>query len=1039
MGRSSSGSSGSGGGGGGVPPSSTTTASASASASASANLLHLHVLARQGPPRQKPPTKSTFDLHARQILLRLSQSQTGIDAARYDKLSDEDARLVRRCLGRTVRALERRQERKKKSKSSGVAADALDFYRHVLTRARKIRGLPVDEEEDLQEEELLLLDSEDESDEDDDDEDSSDEESSSSSGSSDEEDDEESAGSEEFLNAHNDLCEVCDGVGDEDQPLLCCATCTLVFHQDCHRPVLVKEPPDNWSCAYCDDAGVTLHKRDSRERKRASRGVREMRKMMEEREADAGGGGAKNDGTDDGDGDDKQMDKAAAKDAKSSPKAVRDPTTGRFKSPEEVAASAAAAAAAGDKDEEEESQEDRSDLTAEELARLGGNTTTTSTCATTPPPKDSPQSTEEGSGASRTQRSSTSKHQLKGSELRLLLDTMSPEDVDLSGPRARRQRRQAPALYDPGDMGGDMDWRGKDSSSDRKKDGGGKAEAEGEVEVGNKKRKRELLVIGKKKKRKKNSSSSRTEKREAKRRRKEEKRKKREDKRKNKQQKKTKKNTKRKKMDKSALPPNEKEGANCHMCYDDDRVEVCLFCACRICFSKLERETESTLICDGCDAEYHTNCLDPPLLAIPEAEEEWFCPACLNVEVRRAKAAAERKAKAAKKSPGKSQVSASATPRKRALQKAKEQGEATKKARTLSGRSSPTAAAYAAGAMLDSPGDWASPSGTIPAHASTPGQGVAQRSRSGRKVKRTPFHDEIDDGAQHLASSLRSVGETGKLQLHKMTAEETHLAHGVNAFSATTAAAAGAVAGAKPPPQGSVGPSTQGRTHIAALNAASGATTTGPRALAGSHPLASDQGARYSYASAKTPLSIAVPKSSGRIWGPGSSFPYEYVPPPQADTAKSPRRKPGARECLQLAKRLGVQIIPEQSVGVLVDYCKRGKLEHLIRMRERLDDHSRFLELQLAELELLVKKKGELKVTVPPARPVGFSGGASPRGTPRAGSPHGAYRGVGGTPAPPSPAPRPSSSAVAAATAAAAAATAAAVRAMTSRPPAKKS
>lgn len=500
------------------------------------------------------------------------------------------------------------------------------------------------------------------------------------------------------------------------------------------------------------------------------------------------------------------------------------------------------------------------------------------------------------------------------------------------------------------------------------------------------------------------------------------------------------------------------------MCYDDDRVEICLFCACRICFSKLERETESTLICDGCDAEYHTSCLDPPLLTIPEAEEEWFCPACTNIEVKRAKAAAERKAKAAKKSPGKSQrpvtpkvpasaarISASTTPRKRALQKAKEQAEATKKARTLSGRSSPTAAAYAAGAMLTSPAGWASLPGTIPAHASTPGQDVAasvsqqqniptQRSRSGRKVKRSPFHDEIDDGAQHLASSLRSVGETGKLQLHKMTAEETHVAHRVSAFPATTAAAAGAVAGAKPPAQASAAQSTQGRKQIAAVNAASGVTAAGPRALAGSHPLASAQGTRYSYASAaKNPLSIAVPKSSpGRVWGPGSPFPYEYVPPPQTDTAKSPRRKPGARECLQLAKRFGVQIIPEKSVGVLVDYCKRGKLEHLIRMRERLDDHSRFLELQLAELELLAKKKGELKVTVPPARPVGFSGGASPRGTPRAGSPHGAYRGVGGTPAPPPPMPRPSSSAVAAATAAAAAATAAAVRAMTSRPPAKK-
>lgn len=36
-------------------------------------------------------------------------------------------------------------------------------------------------------------------------------------------------------------------------------------------------------------------------------------------------------------------------------------------------------------------------------------------------------------------------------------------------------------------------------------------------------------------------------------------------------------------------------------------------------------------------------------------------------------------------------------------------------------------------------------------------------------------------------------------------------------------------------------------------------------------------------------------------------------------------------------------------------------------MRERLDDHSRFLESQLAQLEALVKEKGELDITVPPA------------------------------------------------------------------------
>jgi hypothetical protein len=83
-------------------------------------------------------------------------------------------------------------------------------------------------------------------------------------------------------------------------------------------------------------------------------------------------------------------------------------------------------------------------------------------------------------------------------------------------------------------------------------------------------------------------------------------------------------------------------------------------------------------------------------------------------------------------------------------------------------------------------------------------------------------------------------------------------------------------------------------------------------------------------------------------------------------TTKTPRRKPGARECMQLSRRFGVNVIPERSMNILLDYCQRGKVEHLIRMRERLDCHSRYLEAQLAGLEMLVKEKGETNMVVPP-------------------------------------------------------------------------
>jgi hypothetical protein len=77
---------------------------------------------------------------------------------------------------------------------------------------------------------------------------------------------------------------------------------------------------------------------------------------------------------------------------------------------------------------------------------------------------------------------------------------------------------------------------------------------------------------------------------------------------------------------------------------------------------------------------------------------------------------------------------------------------------------------------------------------------------------------------------------------------------------------------------------------------------------------------------------------------------------------------------MQISRRFGVKVIPQKYMDTLEDYCTRGKVEHLIRMRERLDDHSRMLEAQLAGLEALIKEKGEIDVTVPAAEPSGDTG-----------------------------------------------------------------
>lgn len=65
---------------------------------------------------------------------------------------------------------------------------------------------------------------------------------------------EESMNSEDFLNQHNDTCDVCSLGGE----LLCCSTCNLVFHLECVRPALKELPPGMfwtivlyWNVLYC--------------------------------------------------------------------------------------------------------------------------------------------------------------------------------------------------------------------------------------------------------------------------------------------------------------------------------------------------------------------------------------------------------------------------------------------------------------------------------------------------------------------------------------------------------------------------------------------------------------------------------------------------------------------------------------------------------------------------------------------------------------------------------------------------------------------
>ncbi|XP_056845165.1 methyl-CpG-binding domain-containing protein 9-like isoform X2 [Raphanus sativus] len=46
---------------------------------------------------------------------------------------------------------------------------------------------------------------------------------------------------------------------------------------------------------------------------------------------------------------------------------------------------------------------------------------------------------------------------------------------------------------------------------------------------------------------------------------------------------------------------------------------------CKIC--GVDKDDDSVLLCDTCDAEYHTYCLNPPLIRIPDGN--WYCPSCV--------------------------------------------------------------------------------------------------------------------------------------------------------------------------------------------------------------------------------------------------------------------------------------------------------------------------------------------------------------------------------------------------------------------------
>ncbi|KAG7398086.1 PHD and RING finger domain-containing protein 1 [Phytophthora boehmeriae] len=58
--------------------------------------------------------------------------------------------------------------------------------------------------------------------------------------------------------------------------------------------------------------------------------------------------------------------------------------------------------------------------------------------------------------------------------------------------------------------------------------------------------------------------------------------------------------------------------------HDEDEDEDAEQTVCEVC--KVSENEGQIILCDGCDAEFHIYCLNPPLPAIPDGD--WWCPKC---------------------------------------------------------------------------------------------------------------------------------------------------------------------------------------------------------------------------------------------------------------------------------------------------------------------------------------------------------------------------------------------------------------------------
>ena len=403
------------------------------------------------------------------------------------------------------------------------------------------------------------------------------------------------------------------------------------------------------------------------------------------------------------------------------------------------------------------------------------------------------------------------------------------------------------------------------------------------------------------------------------------------------------------------------KNTECKYCMGEEDIVACCFCACRICFVKCDRD--QTILCDICNADFHTYCLVPPLDPIPSGE--WYCPTCISSiktvldekivtqrKERRISAPSVPEVKDASPSPeiiGVPVKRGPGRPRKHdkmpivATRPKRKRSEDNIAPSNKKPRTDGKAEAAHPVPVLQSPAK-----STIGKPSSSNNDETdlqlnmddtilldsTHRSRSGRLLKRNNFynHNQGKEKEQHLKTSSRLNSDDGD-----------------NAFDEILPLS-----------------SPKGTQQSQRMISAGGLKESDSSLL--SEKLSMDmntvdesiQGVvssgLYKSGTVKGSSTLDKDVASNQM---DSSLTMEIVDSKESvarATSKGPRRKPGARECMQISRRFGVNVIPQKYMDILTDYCNRGKVEHLLRMRERLDEHSSFLELQLAGFEALVQE-----------------------------------------------------------------------------------